>query len=582
LCGALATTLLAMPGTEPPVAHACGGFWCSQDAPVNQAAERIIFVDHEDDQVTAIIQIQYVGPSEKFAWVIPIPGDPEIAVSADLAFQRLDGATRPDYRLERRVDGTCREDPEQDDVWERGGFQDAGAAIADAGDAVPAISVVDQGSVGPYDYATIAVDPALAEPAQAAIDWFVANGYDLTSLDAEVLGPYLADGLNLLAFKLTKTAFDTAGAIRPVILTYRGERPMIPIRPTAVAAERDMGVLVWIAADARAVPQNYKSLVLNDALIDWFNSGSNYNAVVTQAADEAGGQGFATELAGASRDAAQAVFSDQEQAQFETLAAASYEHGLDAIWTANGYYRNWDGWRDAIEAAVTLPPDTSLDEFASNPEAFRETAQVDTQRFFEALRSEVLAPVSETARLLGSRPYLTRLYSTMSADEMTLDPAFSYNAELPDVSNFHEAVQTVQCDPQTLERDAPWEVRLPGGDVVRGAGYEWPIDMDMLPANRKIEQLSTTGQGRVIEDNDAAIRAALRAMPDEAPAVRRGRGPSRVLERDPESPELGAETHDDCAVSAPGARGAGGAAIALALALAFTARRLGSRPRSRR
>jgi hypothetical protein len=545
---------------------------------VNQAAERIIFIDHDDDQVTAIIQIQYVGPSEKFAWVIPIPGDPEIAVSADLAFQRLDGATAPDYRLERRVEGTCLEDPEDEHAWERGA--DAGASIQDASAPRPAISVVDQGSVGPYDYATIAVDPGLAEPAQAAIDWFVQNGYDLTALDADVLGPYLADGLNLLAFKLTKAASDTAGAIRPVILTYRGEHPMIPIRPTAVAAEPDMGVLVWIAAEARAVPQNYKSLVLNDALIDWFNPRGSYDAVVTRAADEAGGQGFATELAGSSRDPAQAVFADAEQASFEALADASYEHGLDAIWAANGRYRDWDGWRDAIEAAVTLPSGTSLDDFASNPESYRDTVQVDTQRFFEALRTEVIAPVRETGRLLGSRPYLTRLYSTMSADEMTLDPAFTYNPDLPDVSNVHEAVQTVECDPSTVEREAPWELVLPGGDVVRGAGYEWPIDMDMLPANRKIEMLSTAGQGRVLEDNDAAIRATLRGIRDGASDVRRGRGPSAVLE----SPDPTAQTKDDCAVRAPGARGAGGAAIvfALTVAFAFATRRFGRRPPSRR
>ena len=60
----------------PRTAHACGGFWCSQTSPVNQSAEQIIFIDNPDETVTAIIQIQYQGPSEKFAWLVPIPGNP--------------------------------------------------------------------------------------------------------------------------------------------------------------------------------------------------------------------------------------------------------------------------------------------------------------------------------------------------------------------------------------------------------------------------------------------------------------------------------------------------------------------------
>jgi hypothetical protein len=95
--------------------------------------------------------------------------------------------------------------------------------------------------------------------------------------------------------------------------------------------------------------------------------------------------------------------------------------------------------------------------------------------------------------------------------------------------------------------------------------------MDTLPANRKIEMLSTRGQGRVLEDNDAAIDAALRGMPDDAPLVRRGRGASGL----PEPPrESATHTYDnDCAVGAPGGRGTGRAAIALGLAAVLAARR---------
>jgi hypothetical protein len=34
-------------------------------------------------------------------------------------------------------------------------------------------------------------------------------------------------------------------------------------------------VLVWVAGESRAVTRNYKTLELNDALINWWNPGSN-------------------------------------------------------------------------------------------------------------------------------------------------------------------------------------------------------------------------------------------------------------------------------------------------------------------
>ena len=56
--------------------------------------------------------------------------------------------------------------------------------------------------------------------------------------------------------------------------------------------------MTWLLSDARAVPMNYNALELNEARINWFNASSNYNDVVTAAANDAGGQGFVTEFAG--------------------------------------------------------------------------------------------------------------------------------------------------------------------------------------------------------------------------------------------------------------------------------------------
>ncbi len=288
----------------PRVAEACGGFFCSQSQPVNQAAERIIFAKNADGTVTSIVQIQYQGPSEKFSWVLPVPSIPQVSVSSNAAFTRLQAATNPQYRLTTTTEGVCRGDTK---AFATGGPpQNSQEDSANGGNTV---QVVAKGSVGPYDYEVLQVNTTTADKADVAIAWLQTNGYDVTSIGPGLIRSYLEQGDLLLAFRLSKQAGATSGDIRPVVLRFKDDLPMIPIKLTAVAAQDNMGVLVWVLGEHRSVPTNYRHLVLNEAAIDWTTGGANYNNVVSLAADEAGGQGFVTEYADASSTMANIVFS---------------------------------------------------------------------------------------------------------------------------------------------------------------------------------------------------------------------------------------------------------------------------------
>lgn len=487
-----------------PAAKACGGFWCSQAAPVNQTAEKIIFVDNADDTTTCVVQISYEGPSEHFAWLLPVAGVPTLDVSSNIAFDRLSQATQPQYVLERHVEGECNPDYGYAVEGDCANCALPTANLADGG--ASSVQLLAQGSVGPYDYSVISVDRTLTNPADAAINWLVANGYDVTADSAPVLGPYLADGLNIVAMKLQKGT--ETGQIRPVVITYPGDKPSIPIRPTAVASTDDMGILVWVLAQDQAVPQNYRSLILNEALINWWNPYSNYDQVVTAAANEAGGQGFVTELAGSSDPFNKTVYGDYEAQGWAQIQQQSYQDPIDLLWAANGYFRGWDGWKEAIEQSVTLPAGVTIDDFAQNPDAYRGIAVVDEALFRELLDTTVVQPVMHTQEIINSRPYMTRLYSTMSPDEMTLDPVFTFNPDLAPVSNVHTAQLYLQCDPSLYEYEAPWRIVLPQGGTLYGTGQytTWPLTLDgTMPANYKIVQLSETGSGDVIENNATPI-----------------------------------------------------------------------------
>jgi hypothetical protein len=93
----------------------------------------------------------------------------------------------------------------------------------------------------------------------------------------------------------------------------------------------------------------------------------------------------------------------------------------------------------------------------------------------------------------------------MSADEMTMDPSFTFNGDLDDVSNIHMAQQILSCDNQGFR------IVLPQGDTVMGEQQgTWPNEVGgELPAARKIMQLATQGQGEVVEDNSNLIAGLL-------------------------------------------------------------------------
>jgi MYXO-CTERM domain-containing protein len=116
--------------------------------------------------------------------------------------------------------------------------------------------------------------------------------------------------------------------------------------------------------------------------------------------------------------------------------------------------------------------------------------------------------------LVDAHPEITRLYTTLSADEMTLDPLFAFNPDQPDVSNVHTAERTIECNPGVYQSEAPWRIALPQGGTVWGTAADanagtWPAELSTQPPNRVIARTSASGQGKVIEDNSEAIASQL-------------------------------------------------------------------------
>jgi hypothetical protein len=485
-------------------ARACGGLFCSATQPVNQAAERIVFANNGDGTVTAVIQILYEGPSESFSWLLPIPtvlGEGDIGVASDLAFQRLQAVTNPQFNLMTTIEGQCSDIRPPAPSGGGGSAGPVGTGSMSAGGVV----VESAGMIGEFEWTVISLDESLEDPAAAAVAWLEENAYDVSPGSPELLGPYLADGMYLLALKLKKSA-DT-GSIRPITLTYSGERPMIPIQLTAVAANDDLGVLTWVLGEHRAVPFNYYALELNEAKINWLNPSSNYDRVVSEAADEAGGQGFVTEFAGSSDLLEDRIWSTSEEQQWQSFRSTVFNSFSELLQNAIARYGSFSGFWDVVRNQATLPEGVSFEDFRICPNCYADGLSLSPSQFFGALETDVIAPMRDVQTLFDSQPYVTRLYTTLSAAEMTKDPIFAFNADLEDVPNVRTAERVLECGSGLSQFTAPWRIEFADGSVVRGTGVSpttpWPAPEQ--PATRRILQIGESGDGRVAEDHSDEI-----------------------------------------------------------------------------
>jgi hypothetical protein len=522
----LGASALAAVATER-LAEACGCFAPPDPSvPIVQAGERILF-STKDGVVTAHIQIQYKGAAADFGWILPLPSVPTLDVGTDELFTDLISTTQPKYLLTYKYDDSC--------VLPKsgGGATTAGPpATPGANDASGGRNdiVVVQSSVGPYDYAVLH-----AEKKDDMLAWLGANHYFIPAGTDAVVGPYIHPGAYFLALKL-KSGADV-GDLQPVVVKYASDLPMIPIVLTSVAAQADMGIQVWMLGASRAIPRNYYHTVINDALIDWSTNGKNYNDVIIAATKEAKGRHtFVTEYAGPSSVMQGQLYSTGRFGSLAELASQPspiafvtylYGHG----YTVRGPTQAGPIFvRPQLSSIVTevlgkyipVPPALKVDAQTfysqisyylgayrdAHPEDFAGYT-VDYQPGMMAadLDERVVTPTRNADQLFNDYSYLTRLYTTLSPEQMDKDPVFSWNKDLPSVSNVHNAVVVVHCDLFTTNLStAP--ATLTTGDGLRieyPQGYPAKLP-DGVPASRRIETLPEEGPAKIELDNFALIQ----------------------------------------------------------------------------
>ncbi|MFN3198272.1 MAG: DUF2330 domain-containing protein [Bradymonadia bacterium] len=433
----------------PSAALACGGLFCNTSQPVNQSAERILFArDAQDPAVMHMhVQIQYQGPPTDFGWLLPVPPDVQTDVGSEQLFTQMDALYGPQFQLQTEFVGDC-------DLALAGGAPSAEADDGGGG-RNGGVQVLSREAVGPYDQAILD-----AETVEDLRRWLDENEFQIPESTDERLQVYIDQGSVFVALKMLPGADE--GDVAPLHLTFTSPVPGVPIQPTAVAADPDMGILVHVLGETRAIPLNYRHVEINDALINWVGGGQNYPDVVSHAVDEVdGGHAFVTDYAGSSEMLANSL---------QPISAELIDR-IEGAETFGELVNMFGGTADADLARVFGLPEgfdaegVDAGAFWQCPFCwnFDENAPIDGMAMAAQLREEVNPAREHLVELAQHHPYLTRLYTTLSPEEMNRDPLFAFNSDLPAVPNIRTATQVIDCRDDNFQAQS---ITTPSGYVI--------------------------------------------------------------------------------------------------------------------
>lgn len=500
----LAPLAVAVCTVAPRPVHACGCF--AQPNAVQQvvqAGERIVFAVR-DDEVEMHVQVAYSGDAEDFGWLLPVPAVPELALGSDDLFAQLDQAFAPRFFFNRDFSNDCQSRANAGAEAGNGTNGSNGVNGSDGSGGV----VVTRQDIGAFDAVVLS-----AEDADAMFQWLTDNRFSVpVGPGDDVVQRYIGEGRYFLALKLQ--ANRSVGDIQPIVLTFPGSAAMIPITLTQVGATPDMPVVVHVFGDARAIPRNYQHTELNYEHINWFNFGSNYVDIVTRAVDEAeGAHSFVTESAGPPSGL---------NFRFEATIPLESVRGAETAAELFDLLERW-WWRSGrlqtlMRTFVDYPQQAaedgiSEDEFYENLRFYVLSTDgygeipVDGPAVAAVIDEEIVQPAARAQALVEDFPVVTRLFTTLSPDEMTVDPVFDFSPLLPLVDNdLVSSFQPVCARDGSGFSEFGW-LTLPDGRRFFTNASEWleRRNQTEAPYSRKIQALYTDQAPVDLVDNTSEL-----------------------------------------------------------------------------
>ncbi|MBU0742518.1 DUF2330 domain-containing protein [bacterium] len=204
--------------------------------------EQVAYLAYDADAGIEDLHIlpKFYGDTQNFAWIVPVPGLPELEESDVDIFRQLAMLSAPEQRY-------------RDEGW---GCDRADYVVSPANDGEGGVDIIDEQLVGIYRTMTVGADDA-----DALTDSLTAWGFlHAGNLDdvAPMLASYVDDAWYFVTLKVDSTAFEEAqydwfwyGAMQPIRLIFPVDAPVYPMRISALSADDDTSVTLYVNADRR-------------------------------------------------------------------------------------------------------------------------------------------------------------------------------------------------------------------------------------------------------------------------------------------------------------------------------------------
>ncbi len=571
-------------------AHSWGILLSRDGVPVEITEANALFIVGEDS-TTVHLKTRFDGASEDFVWLVPVPSTSRIELSHNDIFTRLAEETWPRYLL---LDG-LGEMSSKEEMGEWLGF------VPD----LPELAFENEFNEACFNTAYVWFFPTFSfqdcsfrichtvilesvqeretrsatiieaqSPSEIAA-WVADRGYETDRLNAAILQSYLEEDHAILAVEVTPPAYlehlQWVNQLQPIAFTYEGDAITAPLQLVANTGSISEKLTVYIAAEHRAILENYLHVHLNQARLDWISLyglsfggnrlPSNYDRVLSEAIAEAGYHAFSTEYV-VEREARTDLM--ESNIDLESLRNPENLNAFMRDLDRKGMFpQDWLGVGELLDLKLLqllrqhIPiPDAVLEEvkreyneidgttilgfywpepwsderfhayaetqfysFPDQYEGFYENEWFDFAGFADDWVTYIHEPNAKVQQALMSRPYLTRLATFVVPDQTKIDPVFNFNPDLGQVNRPNVGRLGFECSGGEGGgydiSDLIAVVGLEGGQILRYEFGDWrdpPTvrygDSEIPPtAAHRIEQLSTSGPPVILSRETAVLDA---------------------------------------------------------------------------
>lgn len=270
-------------GSSP--AYACGGCFAPTGQPSVVTAHRMA-VSIGTRQTVLWDQFEYAGSPEDFVWVLPVAGSDDVTV--ELADNAFFGALQQNTQVQMTG-------PFRSTGGGGGGFGCGASAALDSGGSGPSsppVQVFHEGTVGPYETATIG-----SEDPMALYEWLDERGYSIPEELVPTLAHYVDIGMNFVALRLSPG--ESVNRMQPVRVATPGMNVSFPLRMVAAGVGDFVTLELFIIAEGRYEAANFPNGQIDpsELVYDWAVDSYNYDELATEVIESNGGRTWLTEYA---------------------------------------------------------------------------------------------------------------------------------------------------------------------------------------------------------------------------------------------------------------------------------------------